>query len=473
MAARAAPLDQARFDRLIEALGPFESNPVIAAGVSGGADSMCLIHCLDGWARPRGGRAIALTVDHGLRPEAAAEAARVGTWMAARGIPHHVLRGSISGRGGMQAAARRLRYHLMTAWCREAGVLHLALAHHQADQAETFLLRLDRGSGLDGLAAMPVVGYSGGVRLLRPFLSTTPETLRDTLVAQEQAWLEDPSNRDRSFARTGMRVLLGKLPRATPARLAETAARLGAVRETADGALADMLARVAQIHPAGYCRIDGSGLAAAPEDLGEAALNRVLRTIGGGPYGPRRHSLTRLLNMIRGHGLAGGRTLGGCLVRPSPAGDLFVCREPSAVSETIGLAAGAEAIWDRRFRVRLAEYGKAEADQIRAVPAFTVAKLGAAGWRAIKNQLPDGGGQGLPVPVRYALPALFDLDGVVEVPHLDYRRNVPVAFGPGGLEAAFQPANPVAGARFVAPHMPVGGCDIDSFDGDASSGALV
>ena len=145
---RAAPVGDEEFAALLLPFAPFEPSPHLAIAVSGGADSMALALLADRWARMRGGRVTALTVDHGLRAEAAAEAAQVARWLAERGIAAMTLAGVAPlPRRDIQAQARALRYRLLEGWCAEAGVLHLLIAHHQEDQAETLLLRLGRGSG--------------------------------------------------------------------------------------------------------------------------------------------------------------------------------------------------------------------------------------------------------------------------------------------------------------------------------------
>jgi tRNA(Ile)-lysidine synthase len=167
----AEPLTHEEFARAVERLGPLEKRPHLAVAVSGGADSLSLALFAAAWARKRGGCASALTVDHGLRPEAAAEARRVGRWLRARGIEHRIIawRGTKPA-ANIQAAARAARYGLLSAWCARHGVLHLLLAHHADDQAETYLMRLARGSGVDGLAAMAPVHELPSVRVLRPLL---------------------------------------------------------------------------------------------------------------------------------------------------------------------------------------------------------------------------------------------------------------------------------------------------------------
>ena len=136
-------------------IGPFESEPHLAIACSGGADSMALTLLADGWARAQGGRATALVVDHGIRTNSRKEAETVAGELKRCGVSCKVLRNTDAiGSGDIQAAARHVRYALLQDWCVANGVLHLAVAHHQEDQAETVLLRLARGSGSEGMAAM-------------------------------------------------------------------------------------------------------------------------------------------------------------------------------------------------------------------------------------------------------------------------------------------------------------------------------
>src|SRR5579863_2293243 len=150
------PLSDAEFGAALDRLGPFERRPLLAVAVSGGADSLALALLASVWAKARRGRVVALTVDHRLRRESTGEARQVGRWLRRLGIAHEILtwKGPYP-QGDVQAAARAARYALLEAWCHTAHCLHLLTAHHREDQVETFWLRLARGSGLDGLAAMP------------------------------------------------------------------------------------------------------------------------------------------------------------------------------------------------------------------------------------------------------------------------------------------------------------------------------
>src|SRR5579863_7596340 len=132
---------------------------------------MALTLLTERWVRARGGALTALTIDHRLRRDSAGEARQVGAWLGARGIGHCILpwEGPRPTRS-IAAAARAARYGRLEAWCGEHGVLHLLVAHQREDQAETLLLRLARGSGLDGLAGMAAVVEHPNCRILRPLL---------------------------------------------------------------------------------------------------------------------------------------------------------------------------------------------------------------------------------------------------------------------------------------------------------------
>src|SRR5579859_2956539 len=242
----AAALSDEEFAARLDRLGPYERTPRLAVAVSGGADSLALALLADAWARRRGGTAAALTVDHRLRPESAAEARQTGDWLAARGIAHQTLvwQGPHP-RSDIQAAGRAARYRLLEGWCAERGCLHLLTAHHLEDRAETFWLRLARGSGLDGLAGISAVTERAQCRLLRPLLDVPPERLRARLRREDQAWIEDPSNRNAEFGRVRVRQARALLAAEglSAERLAETLRHLGRARQALEAGTCALVAR--------------------------------------------------------------------------------------------------------------------------------------------------------------------------------------------------------------------------------------
>ncbi|WP_247871278.1 MULTISPECIES: tRNA lysidine(34) synthetase TilS [unclassified Azospirillum] len=400
------PVSREEFARAMAALGGFEPAPAVAVGLSGGGDSMALVLLLRHWVAERGGSLLALTVDHDLRPESADEAATVGQTAARLGIPHRILRwDGEKPSAGLQAAARAARHRLLAAACGEAGILHLALAHHRDDQAETVLLRLARGSGIDGLAGMAAVRADGAVRVIRPLLNFSHDRLLATCRAEVVDWIEDPSNRNPRFARARLRAAVDLLggEGLDAIRLGEVARRAGRARAALEQATAGLLAEAATVHPEGWITLAPAPLLDAPAEIALRALAQALTAVGGPAHPVRDEALERLLGALAD---GQGTTLGGCVVRLR-RGAVMVAREPVAALERLSVPPGGRALWDGRFDLRVSpRHGK----------PVMVAALGAAGWREwvarrAPERVPD-----LPVPVRETLPSLWSGTKLLGVP---------------------------------------------------------
>src|SRR5687768_9379452 len=243
MAAAPPPDLVSRFRSDLEAVAGPDPGP-LAVAVSGGPDSLTLL-LLANAAYPA--RVEAATVDHGLPAESAAEAEAVARLCAELGVPHHILRVSVAPSGeGLQAAARAARYSDLAAWMDERRLGLLLTAHHCDDQAETLLMRLNRGSGVAGLAGVraagPVPGSGGRLRLCRPLLGWRRSELRAIV---EDAGLEavrDPSNEDDRFDRARLRLRLAEAPWLDPAALARSAAMLAEAEAALEWAAAPLFA---------------------------------------------------------------------------------------------------------------------------------------------------------------------------------------------------------------------------------------
>lgn len=303
-----------------------------AIALSGGGDSLALMHLLADWAKARGlATPVALIVDHGLRKESAKEARQAAGFAKKAGIAAHILtRKGPAPKSGIEAAARDARYGLMGTWLKKHGMATLFVGHTLDDQAETFLLRLGRGSGLDGLAAMrarapfPLVDFAD-LNLARPLLQIPRATLRAYLKARGQAWLEDPMNSETRFARSRVRGLMPALEAAglSPARIADAAAHLARARAALELATEAVLART--VRPDGArMLLDAEALLAAPRELGLRALATLLMGMSGVAYRPRFEALERLFDGIGSGKLGRGATLHGCRLFPAPrAAQLF------------------------------------------------------------------------------------------------------------------------------------------------------
>jgi tRNA(Ile)-lysidine synthase len=433
-------LDDAGFAATMARVGPFEPAPELAIAVSGGPDSLALTLLADRWARAGGGSIVALTVDHRLRPESAVEAAQVGQWLTARGIRHEILvwDGPYP-LHDLQAAARTARYWLLGRWCHRHGRLHLLTAHHQDDQAETLLLRLGRGSGLNGLAAMAPIVEDGHHRLLRPLLDVPAARLKATLAAMGQDWIDDPSNRNPAFARVQVRNRQASFAASglTPQRLAETSRQLARARVALEHAVDRVLVAGVGLHPAGFALVDPRPLAAAPDEIGLRALAAIIATIGGEEFPPRFDRLERAAAALFGGTLGAGRTLGGCRILPW-RGRVLVVREPAAMAAPMALPEGGGTVcWDRRFVIAV-PVG-------RDMREFSVGALGIEGAARIRGIAETHGTPYLPSSVRPSLPALRREGTLLGVPHLGWM----LADAEIGAVVRFRPTRSLTGSGFT------------------------
>lgn len=306
---------------------------VIAVAVSGGGDSVALMHLLAAYARARKRKApVVLTVDHGLRKSSSKDARQVAAWAKKAGLTAHVLSWhGAKPKSGVEAAAREARYRLMGDWLTRHKIATLYVGHTIDDQAETFLLRLARGSGLDGLAAMgprapwPVAGFAN-LSVARPLLGLARSDLRAWLQARGQTWLDDPMNEDDAFDRVKIRragKALADLGLTVP-RLAAAASHLARARVALESVTGAVLAR-ATARPPHKGHKDQAGLllapavlAAAPREVGLRALAALLMAVSGQAYRPRFEALERLFDRLTAGTLGKGANLHGCHIGPAP-----------------------------------------------------------------------------------------------------------------------------------------------------------
>jgi tRNA(Ile)-lysidine synthase len=274
----------------------WKAAPAIVLAVSGGPDSIALMWLAARWRRglTRGPRLIAVTVDHGLRAEAAREARDVKRLARSLDLPHRTLRWTgIKPKTGLPAAARSARYRLLAQAARQNRATHILTAHTRDDQAETLLMRLLRGSGIAGLAAMARVTERDGLLLARPFLNVAKSQLVATLKKAKLDFADDPSNRDTHFTRPRIRNVMPVLAAEggdarSLARLASRLARANqAVEVLVDGAERYLALRDREASHPGFdarivdARIFGAeAFAAMPEEIRLRLLLRAIDRVG-------------------------------------------------------------------------------------------------------------------------------------------------------------------------------------------------
>lgn len=382
-----------------------------AVAVSGGSDSMAMLHVMAAVARHQGIALYAVTVDHGLRAEAVAEAEVVAQACAGLGVAHQVLRwnhGAVA--GNLMDAARRARYGLMADWATTQDISHIYLGHTADDQAETFLMELARSAGIDGLVGMQSGWRQGGVQFMRPLLAVQRADLRGYLERQGVGWVEDPSNENDRFLRVKTRQALKVLQPLgiTVGTLSHVMTNLAAARAAVLVAVGDAAVKLC-FERAGEVEFDlTEWLLSAPE-VRRRLLIAALRWISGAGYVPRGSGVGRVLLAIeRGC----DATFAGCRIRMSARG-FRVVREPKAVT---GLVCARGSLWDGRWCV---DGPFAAGQEVRA--------LGADGLRQCKGWKTTG----------------YSKDSLLVSPAVWYN-GVLMAAPLAGFEAGFS-------ARIVAP----------------------
>ncbi|KQT47083.1 hypothetical protein ASG47_10860 [Devosia sp. Leaf420] len=341
---------------LTSLFSPLASEAGVGLAVSGGPDSLALMLLVKRWADMLATppKLVVYSLDHGLRPEAADEVVMVGEEAQRLGLNFRGLKWADEHpETGIQEAARQARYRLIGEAMAEDGISLLVTAHHRADQAETILMRLAHGSGLDGLKGMVRLAEVEGVRVFRPLLDVEPAALVAIVDEAGLTAVHDPSNDDEDYERIRWRRLLPALAKEglDGASLSRFAARMA----EADAALSN-LADAAFAELVGF---DGFGAATLPlaalSQLGPATGRRVLSrilTVVGGRQKPRAlGQVERLFDQIATDTLPKGTTLLGTVIRVKDE-KLVVAREPGrALPSDILLPPGETLVWDDRFAI--------------------------------------------------------------------------------------------------------------------------
>ena len=410
------PLSVADFGKRLARLEP---GARVGVAFSGGPDSLGLLILAAKWASKSPRRSVvALTVDHGLRAESAAEAKYCARIAKLLGVKHRVLRWQgDKPKAGIQAAAREARYGLLEEACRKEKLDSLLVAHHLEDQAETFLLRLARGSGVDGLAGMAasrwLVDAHGepSIRLLRPLLDVPRAALRAVVTKSGLEAIEDPSNDNVKFDRVKVRQMAEALSSLglSARRLADTASNMARAKAALDAETDGFLQASAKLHATGCVELAAPAFMALPQEIALRVLAEVLKYVGVSTYPPRFEALMGLYDEMRAGKLGRGRTLNGCKL-VSESVRFLILRELSAaqVAPDLVLKSSRSGVWDGRFTVTLLKApGRRGSVSVRTLGSEAVRGLMAAGATP-----PDGPKASFP-----ALPGLWDGARLVAAPH--------------------------------------------------------
>lgn len=380
----------AELNRIAGSLG------AVGVALSGGGDSMALLYLARGWCGER--RLLAATVDHGLREESADEARFAGQEAFRLSVPHEILTWKHSDiSGNLMAAAREARLRLLSEWALRHQLDAVLLGHTGDDQAETLLMRLRRGAGVDGLSGMAPTRSAHGMIWLRPLLGVGRQELRDYLLSREVDWLEDPSNRNEKFERIRTRNTMAGLE-LTRHNLAQVADNMAQARE----ALQHYALQAVQGGRAEHASLwlPEHEFLSAPTEIQRRILTAALRWITGADYPARREPVLSGL-----HHIAAGRrfTLQGAICSRRQ-GHLHITREAWAAAAAPAVTADArgQALWDGRWHVQ----GMAAGQQVRALGRDRLALL-------------DRQASGLTQDQAAASPAIWQADRFVAAPLLE------------------------------------------------------
>lgn len=295
-------------EKFLDFVTSYKNRP-IAVAVSGGVDSVCLLH----WLVRAGLNVTALHVNHHLRDCAGGDADYVAEMCQNLGVPYKIFDWTgPKPTSGLEAAARTARYKFMTDWCHQNGVDTLMIAHQADDQIETFLMNLSRGSGVTGLSAMRPVSYRDGIRIVRPLLNVFRQELVSYCDEHNIRYMTDEMNFDNRYTRVRIRQnrhLLAEKLGISDARILLAIDNLSRTRDALD---ADLESRVRGVLYDDYALFTDSFLFDLPPDIGLKFLGMLIQTIGGDDYQPRLNSLTFALSKLHTECKF---TLGHCTIR--------------------------------------------------------------------------------------------------------------------------------------------------------------
>ena len=376
-------------DDLLKDLNP----ECLVVAVSGGADSLCLTLLASEYCQKKNLKCLALTVDHGLRPESLSEAKQVQKWLSGYGIRHKIL----TWKGEkpetcVEEKAREARYSLLLDACRKEKKAVLLLAHHQDDQTETFWLRLAHGSGVDGLSAMFPVACRDGVWLIRPFLKYRRTEIQNYLKKQNQDWIEDPSNQSDKYERVRFRKAQKMLSSLglTPQAVCMTASRLQSVRRCLEKMTDDFFERKVEKNDAGYFFVKESDFNSLETEIKVRLLIKLLKLQKG-----QTCRLSQVESLVRR--MPCRETLCGCQLVWTKKG-FYLCSEYARLEERKKVKPHQKSTWENF-------------DVTASKPVW----VGALG-NALRQK-------GIPSLVSRTFPAFFDDKGdLLAVPLLDYEK---------------------------------------------------
>ena len=388
----------------------------IAIAVSGGVDSMVLMNLAKESDFLNDKNVFILVVDHGLRAESKQEAKFVKNEAKKLGFPTRILKwkGSKPNKR-IQEEARNKRYSLLINFCRENNINNLYLAHHLDDQIETFLFRMFRGSGLQGLTSFSSSYERNGLTLIRPLIDTPKSELISYARRKKINWVEDPSNKNQKYDRVKLRKVLPLIYKEGFDKkvFLKSVKKLRLANQALDQITKEFVLQYVIINKNISVFIKQELFLTAPEDVQLRVLQNTIRIFSGERYySPNYLKILNLMNWARNDNDISAKTLGGTIFRKRKGG-LILYKEVKKLNEIkpIKLSKSKYRAWDNRFLIKINKSVKGE-----------ISYLGNEGVKILKSKkiLGKKGFNGIPLTALYSIPAMWDGKRLISAPFFDY-----------------------------------------------------
>lgn len=382
---------------LSQLLGEGDGSSKIALAVSGGADSMCMVFL----AQQMSLHFICLIVDHGLRKESQAEAVRTARFLQSKGIEVEILvwqqyQSSVQ-ISNVQHQAREARYKLLAEYCRRHNISSLLTAHNKNDVAETVLMRIERGSGIDGISGIPSKQMFYDVAILRPMLGFARADILDLLSSADWEWIEDPSNKNLAFTRSRIRKLLNEQKNAEVwiNRLSLLATNASRCRDFLERETQMHINAVCSISNYGYITLDRPSFAELHEEIQLRILSCILKAIGGEDYICKLIKLEALVANIISATKSCALMKCEIIQRHNTNKVLFI-RERSKIQSVALVETPKSFIWDGRFIIEVV-------GEVDPAESFYISAMDAETWNTVKAQYSSA----QPYKIMLTTPVLF------------------------------------------------------------------
>tara|TARA_B100000929_G_scaffold288498_1_gene277099 strand:+ start:2628 stop:3887 length:1260 start_codon:yes stop_codon:yes gene_type:complete len=387
----------------------------VAVAVSGGVDSIALMHVLSSSKLISNKNILILTVDHGLREGSKKDIHLVVDSSKKLGLRSQALKWKGSKpKNRIQEIARDKRYELLTNVCKQEGIKNLFLAHHLDDQIETFFMRLSKGSGLHGLTSFKAITTRDGIKLHRPFIDTPKKDLLRYAKVKNLNWSDDPSNYDDRFTRSRLRKVLPILYQEgfNQEQILISLKKMKIVDDAIEDVTEEYMRKYLKIYNNIAIFLSEELFFTAPKEIQIRVIEKSIKVFSSSSYSPRRQKIENLIGWIQSNSQDSAKTLGGTIFRKRKK-ELLLYKEPKLLDASVPIKPSLNKYkkWDSRFLVK-----------INKPCEGMVRELGKDGIKFLKTKKIVGknGYDNVPISAFYSAPSFWNKKGLISAPFLGY-----------------------------------------------------